>query len=229
MQNTSQLISGVFCASSRWYRLPPAAGERRAAMVRAEVARAIARPAAVPDAPARGRDRVAPTSRALSGQLGREPSRPGGKGVFCEPVLGAGVTAALEAVGAEHRVLNPQVRRAVGRVREQAFFRLIFLLHTPVPPATPGATTRQLPDGVVSTRGWRLSDVRVAQTRKYHRGNPSSCRCLLVRREGAGLLLLEHIDYTSAKGSERPNNATLKHASSWIREIGERLTLMLEV
>ena len=57
--------------------------------------------------------------------------------------------AALEAVGAEHRVLNPQVRRAVGRVREQAFFRLIFLLHTPVPPATPGATTRQLPDGAV--------------------------------------------------------------------------------
>ena len=41
--------------------------------------------------------------------------------------------AALEAVGAEHRVLNPQVRRAVGRVRGQAFFRLIFLLHTPVP------------------------------------------------------------------------------------------------
>ena len=58
-----------------------------------------------------------------------------------------------------------------------------------------------------STREWRLLDVRVAQTQAYHRGNLSSRRCLLVGREGVGLLLLEHIDYTSGKGSERPNNA----------------------
>ena len=114
--------------------------------------------------------------------------------------------AALEAVGAEHRVLNPQVRRAVGRVREQALFRLIFLLHTPVP--LPQA---RRPDSCQtvwsSTTGWRLSNVRVAQTQTSPR-QPVILSSLLAVGGGVGLLLLERNDYTQKAASDR---TTLKH------------------
>jgi hypothetical protein len=132
--------------------------------------------------------------------------------------------AALEAVGAEHRVLNPQVRRAVGRVRGQAFFRLIFLLHTPVP--LPQA---RRPDSCQtvwsSTTGWRLSDVRVAQTQISPR-QPVILSSLLAVGGGVGLLLLERNDYTQKAASDR----TTQRSSTRAAGLGRlALTLVLEV
>ena len=133
--------------------------------------------------------------------------------------------AALEAVGAEHRVLNPQVRRAVGRVRGQAFFRLIFLLHTPVP--LPQA---RRPDSCQtvwsSTTGWRLSCVRVAQMQAFTAAGLPSRRAYSPSEEELVFCFL------SATTTHKKQRATEQRSSmgvSWVREIGRRLTLILEL